>query len=135
MRTTWHMAADMAQVNLIGAWAGLLLAFISGLVLGLGFHRENWLGGYGSFKRRLYRLGHISFFGLAAVNFMFFMTARFGGLKGAGMGLASTSLLVGAVSMPACCFLMAHFPGVRLLFAIPVISLILGAALTLGGLL
>lgn len=129
------MAADMPQLNLMAAWVGLLLAFGSGLVLGLGFHRENWLGGYGSFKRRLYRLGHISFFGLAAVNFMFFMTARFGGLKGAGVGLASTALVVGAVSMPACCFLMAHFPRTRPLFAIPVISLLLGAALTLGGLL
>src|SRR5206468_12363049 len=53
------------QLNLLAAWSGILLGFISGLVFGLFFHREGWLGGYSSFKRRLYRLGHISFFGLA----------------------------------------------------------------------
>jgi len=130
-----YNAADVAQANLVAAWVGLLLAFGSGLLLGLGFHQESWLGGYGSFQRRLYRLGHISFFGLAAVNFMFFVTARFGGLKGSGSGIASAALIVGAVSMPACCFLMAHFPRVRMLFALPVLSLICGAVLTLKGLL
>ena len=129
------MAADMPHLNLVAAWLGLLLAFGSGSILGLGFHREAWLGGYGSLQRRLYRLGHISFFGLAAVNFMFFVTARLGGLKGHGTDAASISLLVGAVSMPACCFLMAHFPRVRMLFAVPVLSLICGAVLTIQGLL
>jgi hypothetical protein len=50
------------QSNLLAAWVGILMGFLSGLALGLCFHRENWLGGYGSFKRRLYRLAHISLF-------------------------------------------------------------------------
>ncbi len=45
----------MAQLNLLLAWIGILLGFISGSLLGLRFLREDWLGGYGSFKRRLYR--------------------------------------------------------------------------------
>jgi len=130
-----YTAANVAQVNLLAAWIGLFLAFGSGLLLGLGFHHENWLGGYGSFQRRLYRLGHISFFGLAAVNFMFFVTARFGGLHGSATGIASAALLLGALTMPASCFLMAHFPRLRVLFAVPVISLICGAVLTMKGLL
>jgi hypothetical protein len=131
----WSNAADVARLNLVAAWLGLLLAFLSGSVLGVGFHQEGWLGGYASFQRRLYRLGHISFFGLAAVNFMFFVTARLGGLKGSGTPVASIALLIGAISMPACCFLMAHFPRVRLLFAVPVLSLLFGAAVTLFALL
>ena len=44
--------------------------------------REDWLGGYGSFKRRLYRLAHISFFGLAIVNLMFCFVALYGASNG-----------------------------------------------------
>jgi hypothetical protein len=60
-----------SHANLTLAWLWILLGFVSGMVLGLFFHRENWLGGYGSFQRRMYRLGHISFFGLGAVNALF----------------------------------------------------------------
>ena len=42
--------------NLFLAWLWILLGFVTGMVLGLFFHHENWLGGYGSFKRRMYRL-------------------------------------------------------------------------------
>jgi hypothetical protein len=64
------------QINLLAAWIGILLGFLSGLALGLFFHRDDWLGGYGSFRRRLYRLAHISLFGLGAINFFFYFTAR-----------------------------------------------------------
>ncbi len=37
------------NLNLFLAWLWILLGFVSGMVLGLFFHRENWLGGYGSF--------------------------------------------------------------------------------------
>ena len=53
-----------SNLNLFLGWLWILLGFVSGMALGMFFHRENWLGGYGSFKRRMYRLGHISFFGL-----------------------------------------------------------------------
>src|SRR6266436_1502559 len=69
------VADRIIQLNLIAAWSGILAGFVSGLLLGLFFHREDWLGGFGSFKRRLYRLAHISLFGLAIVNLMFYFTA------------------------------------------------------------
>src|SRR5215471_7425476 len=128
------MAADMPQLNLVAAWAGLLLAFGSGLVLGLGFHRENWLGGYGSFRRRLYRLGHISFFGLGVVNLAFYVTAKEISLSNFVMNLAGWAFVTGAISMPLCCLLMAHFPRTRLLFSVPVLSLLLGGSLVMAGL-
>ena len=119
------------QNNLFLAWLWILLGFVSGMLLGLFFHGENWLGGYTSFKRRMYRLGHISFFGLGAVNLLFYFTLQSLPADDPLAGLASWAFVVGAVSMPVCSVLMAHFPKAHLLFAIPVLSLIAGGVLTL----
>ncbi len=117
--------------NLLLAWLWILLGFVSGMALGMFFHDENWLGGYGSFQRRMYRLGHISFFGLGAVNLLFWLTMR--DIPSADLLIQSASwtFIIGAISMPVCCVVMAHFPKARLIFAVPVISLIVGGALTL----
>jgi len=125
------MNTMFAHPNLVCAWAGITAGFVSGLLLGLGFDQDRWLGGYGSWKRRLYRLGHISFFGLALMNFVFYVTAQGLGEAGPWMGIASRAFIVGAVSMPLCCVLMAHRPKCRPLFAVPVLSLLGGATLTL----
>ncbi len=118
------------KINLLAAWVGILLGFLSGLALGLGFHRENWLGGYGSFTRRLYRLAHISLFGLGAVNLLFYFTAH--GLPASTLlALASSAFIAGAITMPVCCLIMAHYPNTRSLFALPVVSLVTGGVLTL----
>jgi len=118
--------------NLLLAWFWILLGFISGMVLGMFFRGENWLGGYGSFKRRMYRLGHISFFGLGAVNLLFYLTVRDVPPAGSLVHFASLAFIVGALAMPACCVVMAHFPKAHLIFAVPVISLITGGVLTLA---
>jgi hypothetical protein len=118
------------QINLLAAWVGILLGFLSGLALGLFFHREDWLGGYGSFKRRLYRLAHISLFGLGAINFFFYFTAK-ALPAGAMLAFASSAFILGAITMPICCLIMAHFPNTRSLFALPVLSLVTGGALTI----
>ena len=117
--------------NLILAWLWILLGFISGMALGMFFHGENWLGGYGSFKRRMYRLGHISFFGLGAVNLLFCLTVQNFSLAGSLIHFASLAFIVGAIAMPICCVVMAHFPKAHMIFAVPVVSLITGGILTL----
>ena len=119
-----------AHLNLIMAWTWILLGFLSGMLQGLFFHQENWLGGYSSFKRRMYRLAHISFFGLGTVNLLFYLTVQGVPLTGA-LGVASVSFIVGAISMPICSLLLAHFPKAHALFCIPVVSLILAGVLTL----
>ena len=118
------------HLNLILAWLWILLGFAAGMVLGMFFHGENWLGGYGSFKRRMYRLGHISFFGLGVVNLLFCLTAQTFSLADPFTVVASWAFIVGAISMPLCCVVMAHFPKAHLIFAVPVISLIAGGVLT-----
>jgi hypothetical protein len=117
--------------NLFLAWLWILLGFVSGMVLGMFFHGENWLGGYGSFKRRMYRLGHISFFGLGVVNLLFWLTAQSVSFTGPLAGVASWAFIAGAFTMPVCCVIMAHFPRAHLIFAVPVLSLITGGVLTL----
>jgi len=118
-------------LNLFLAWTWMLLAFTSGMVLGLFFHRETWLGGYGSFKRRMYRLAHISFFGTGAINLLFYLTAQTFSSTPSLAGLASWLFVVGAISMPLCCVMMAHCPKATMIFAIPVLSLMAGAILIL----
>lgn len=121
---------NVVQLNLVLAWVWICLGFVTGLTLGMFFHQEHWLGGYGSLKRRLYRLCHISFFGLGVLNLCFFLTARACGIDGRAVPAASWAFIIGALSMPLCCLLTAHFPSTKPLFALPVASLLLGGALT-----
>jgi hypothetical protein len=120
-----------ANLNLVIAWTWILLGFAGGMVLGLFFHQESWLGGYASLKRRLYRLAHISCFGLGAVNLLFAVTAR-NWLGGGGLtGVASLAFAIGALTMPVCCVVTAHFPKARALFVVPVLNLLAGGTLVL----
>ena len=123
----WHIP----QLNLLFAWIGILCGFASGIYLGLNFHKDNWLGGYGSFKRRLYRLAHISFFGLGGINFIFYFTVQKYATAGLPTLIAAFGFMEGAISMPICCVWMANNPRIQPLFAVPVISLMTGAICTL----
>lgn len=118
------------QLNLVAAWIGFLAGVISGIVPGLLFHGEEWMGGYGSWRRRLTRLGHISFFGIGFINLAFALTARSLGLE-SGLALASGLFITGAVSMPLLCYLSAWKKPFRHLFFIPVVSLAGAIAITL----
>jgi hypothetical protein len=134
LRALTIMNTHSYELNLLLAWFWIAMGILSGMLLGIGFHREQWLGGYGSFRRRLYRLGHISFFGLALLNLGFFFTVRAVGIE-AGLGaVGSWGFVLGALTMPFCCLVMAHRPSCYPLFAIPVLSLATAASATLWGL-
>jgi hypothetical protein len=120
-------------VNLIGGWLDMLAGVLSGSFAGLLFHDENWLGGYASFRRRLARLGHISFFGLGFVNLLFAATAGQLLLRPGYLSVASIGLIVGAITMPVCCYLTAWRKPLRHLFPIPVLSVAIGIAAILAG--
>src|SRR5439155_17300104 len=119
-----------SALNLHAAWIGFLLGFVSGAVLGLFFHREDWLGGYASWPRRMLRLGHISFFGIGFINLAFALTFRSLGV--AAPEAASALLLVAAIGMPAICFLAAARERFRTLFFIPVLSVIAATGIVIG---
>jgi hypothetical protein len=124
------MMSGLVKANLIMGWSWILLGFASGALIGLKFHQPNWLGGYTSHKRRLYRLGHISFFGLGAVNFLFALTAALCA-PAVSLGIASNCFVAGALTMPLVCLAFAHNPRLHLLFTVPVAALLCGAVLTL----
>lgn len=106
---------------LIGWWL-ILAGFASGALIGLGFHREEFLGGYGSFRRRLLRLGHIACAALGMLNLIVAVSP-----------VTSPLLAVGGVLMPVVCFLTAWKEKCRHLFAVPVMALVVGVVVILAG--
>jgi hypothetical protein len=114
----------------LAAWVGILLGFLAGAGLGLFFHDEKWMGGYGSWRRRMMRLGHISFFGLALVNLALAQSIAVLAPGGAWAGL-TWLFLVGQVGIPSVCFLAAWRKALRHLFFIPVLSLLAGTTIFL----
>ncbi|MBT8264748.1 MAG: hypothetical protein HKN52_07135 [Eudoraea sp.] len=116
-----------AEINLYAAWIGMLLGGILGAVQGVFFHNEEWMGGYGSWKRRMTRLGHISFFGIAFINIAFVATVNTTGIEGQAR-LPSVLFIIGAIGMPLICYLSAFIKNFRHLFFIPALSVIAGIA-------
>jgi hypothetical protein len=116
------------ELNIFAAWIGFTIGGISGAIPGLFFHGESWLGGYGSWKRRMLRLGHISFFGLGGLNLAFALTARSLGIE-ERMELVGILLIIGAILMPTVCYLSAWKQPFRHVFFIPASSIIIGTAL------
>ena len=120
--------------NWFFGWCSILAAVLAGIPLGLRFHRDDFLGGYTGFRRRLVRLGHIALAALGMINLLFAMSP--GPSQSAWMGTsASVAFMIGGAAMPAVCFLTAWREGFRRLFFIPVTALIAAIVMTiLGGL-
>ena len=119
-------------VNWFAGWTFVLLAFVSGALIGLGYHRDDFLGGYSSFRRRMVRLGHIALAALGMMNVLFALSP----VPTAGTlsaSIASVAFVAGGVLMPVVCFLAAWRKPLRHLFALPVASLILAVLFTLLG--
>jgi len=123
----------ITRAMLVAGWSGMLGGVVSGAALGLFFHKENWMGGYASFRRRLARLRHISFFRLGFLNLLLAFTNQLIALPDRAASLAAGALIVAAVAMPTCCFLAAWRPSFRHLFAVPVVSVFTGIVATLVG--
>ena len=114
-------------------WGSIGGGVISGAIIGLFFHREDWMGGYGSFRRRMTRLGHISFFGMGFLNVLFAVSLAHLPASAAYAGGASLAFAAAAVTMPVCCFLTAWRKPWRHLFPIPVTATIGAIGLLLTG--
>ncbi len=121
------------RVLLLDIWLSMLAGGLSGAAIGLFFHDADWLGGYSSFRRRLLRLGHIAFFGIAFVVVAFYVTLPAIETAAAAESIA-TCLVIANVTMPLCCFLAAWRPNFRHLFPVPVVALAAGIVQTLAAL-
>ena len=112
-------------LNFSAGWWLILAAFVTGALIGLGFHRENFLGGYGSFRRRLVRLGHIALAALGGLNVLYGLSPV------PAHPLPGPLLLAGGIAMPLVCFLSAWKRGFRHLFFIPVVLLVAGVGMVI----
>jgi hypothetical protein len=113
-------------------WWLTLSGFVTGAWMGMYFHRENFLGGYNSFRRRIVRLGHIAQAALGMLNVLFALSP----LPAQGTwqgGWASVCFIIGGVAMPTVCFLTGWKQQFRALFFIPVLSLMLAVIFTILG--
>lgn len=120
-------------VNLYAGWVLILLAFISGALVGLGFHKPGFLGGYDSLRRRMTRLGHIAFAALGMINILYALTP-FPPHGSTAAIVAGAGLVVGGATMSLVCFLTAWREPFRHLFFIPVVSLVSAVvAILVGG--
>lgn len=124
---------DPTRLHLLIGWTSMVAGVLSGAVIGLFFHQDDWLGGYGSLRRRMVRLGHIAFFGLGILNVLFALSIAVRPLPPAQTPIASVGFWLGAVTMPACCFLTAWRPGLRHLFPVPVLAVLTGLGGLIGG--
>jgi hypothetical protein len=125
-------AAVQQPINWTVGWGLVLVAFVSGAMLGTGWHRDDFLGGYTSFRRRVIRLGHIAFAALGLMNVIFSLSP----LPTPGTTaaqFASVCFIAGGVTMPLVCFLTGWRPAWRHAFFVPVISLIAAVTFTLWG--
>jgi hypothetical protein len=122
--------------SLVVGWSLIVAGFTSGALLGAGFHRDDFLGGYGSWRRRLLRLGHIAAVALGMLNLLFAATVARANPPTSAASLTSTGSLtsvcatlfaLGGVAMPLTCLLAAFRPRLRGLFAIPVLLLLAAA--------
>jgi hypothetical protein len=121
--------------NELCGWISVLASLAMGLYMGMKFQREDWLGGYGSFPRRMVRLAHVALAAIGMLNILFAHGLPRLELSGALLTTASVALMAAAVLMPACCLWMAYRRSHFEIFSAPVLCLATGVGLTIGGLL
>ena len=109
-------------MNWYAGWWLILAGFASGAALGLFFHRPDFLGGYGSFRRRMLRLGHIACAALGMLNLIVALSPQ-----------KSPLLVAGGFLMPVVCFLTAWKDKCRHLFFMPALTLLVAVILILFG--
>jgi hypothetical protein len=126
------MSGPFHPENWFAGWTLAASAFVTGAVIGLFFHRDDFWGGYDSFRRRIVRLGHIALAALGMMNVVFSLSPWPvpGTWEARG---ASVAFIVGGISMPAVCFLSGWWKPFRHFFFVPVTALILAVVWTLQG--
>jgi len=112
------------MVNFYVGWFAILTGLVAGAAIGIFFHRDDWLEGYDSWRRRMLRLTHISLVGTGLLNLVFAFSLSY--LDVATRPQIPSALFVaGAVSMPLVCGMSAWRKSMRHLFFIPVLSLVI----------
>ena len=120
-----------ALYSLIGGWVAILLGCLAGATQGLFFHKDDWLGGYGSWPRRMTRLGHVALVALGLLNVALAGPAAMVGVR--WEKLSGALLFAAMCTMPAVCDLSALRRGFRHLFYLPALCVIAGVCSVIWG--
>src|SRR5258705_12701826 len=90
------LAANLTGIshplNWTVGWSLILVAFIVGAILGLRTHRDDFLGGYTSYRRRMVRLGHIALAALGGMNVLFSLSPQ--PMPGVAVSTAASTCLI-----------------------------------------
>jgi hypothetical protein len=119
-------------LNWYVGWGLMLSGLLVGAGMGLFFHDDDFLGGYSSFRRRLFRLGHIACVALGVLNVLA-ATVFLPLVPGRAGLVASGAFAIGAVLMPVLCFLSGWRAVFRFGLVLPVASLLIGVVAVLVG--
>jgi hypothetical protein len=119
-------------------WVSACLGIASGLILGLWsfdgpFPVPQWLGEYDQTSRRLARLGHIAFLGLALFNLLLAGTLDRLALGPRGRRLASWAMNFGNVFLPLTLFAAAAYRPFKFVMGVPALAVFLAFLLTAYG--
>lgn len=117
------------------AWLCATLGAVTGLVMGLWSFDgpvpvPAWLGEYGSTARRLARLGHIAFFGLAILNLLLATELDRVRNHRTAHHIASVAMNFGNVGLPLVLFGAAVWAPLKYLLPIPALAVTIALLLT-----
>lgn len=115
------------EILLAYAFLALPVGLLLGLALGLVARHEGGWGGYGSFRRRAARLGHIAAVMLPVIAGFYALAlgdASHDPALAWGVGL----WIGGGLGLPAVLFLAAWHPRLRLALPVPALATTAGAA-------
>jgi len=114
------------MINELFGWTWVVFGMIFGGLLGLGFNKKDWLGGYASWPRRMMRLSHVSFVALGALNVLAAQSLTASSLPEIWVRAAGLCLMAGSFMMPISCLLAIVHDRTLILFTPPVSALLFG---------
>jgi purine-cytosine permease-like protein len=122
------------RANRIVGWGSLAAGVLVGLALGLWSFDgplpvPSWLGEYTATPRRLFRLGHIAFFGLGMLNVLLGGEILEKRLTGSGMRTAGVAMNFGNICLPVTLFGAALYHPIKYLMSIPALSVLIAFAI------
>ena len=131
-------ATDLGRSNRQIAWASLALGAGTGLVMGMWSFDgpaavPAWLGEYDDTGRRLARLGHIAFFGLAFVNLALAGALPRLALGAGALRVAARLMNFGNAFLPVTLFAAAAHRPLKYLLPLPAVAIFVALVLAAWG--